>query len=67
MNLNCMYPGPSKGAPVGSKHKPSQNGHIKKQRHHFTDNGPSSQSYGFPSSPVWMRELAHKEGREPKN
>ena len=27
---------------------------IKKQRHYFTDKGPSSQSYGFPSSHVWM-------------
>ena len=28
--------------------------HIKKQRHHFADKGPYSQSYGFPSSYVWM-------------
>ena len=28
--------------------------HIKKQRHHFADIGPSSQSYGFPSSHVQM-------------
>ena len=28
--------------------------HIKKQRHHFADKGPSSQIYGFPSSSVWM-------------
>ena len=28
--------------------------HIKKQRHHFVDKGPSSQSYGFSSSHVWM-------------
>ena len=28
--------------------------HIKKQRHHFTDKGPYSQSYGFSSSHVWM-------------
>ena len=27
---------------------------IKKQRHHFALKGPSSQSYGFPSSHVWM-------------
>ena len=27
---------------------------IKKQRHHFTDKGPSSQSYGFSSSHVCM-------------
>ena len=35
--------------------------HIKKQRHYFTDKGPSSQSYGFSSSHVWMWELDHKE------
>ena len=28
--------------------------YIKKQRHYFTNKGPSSQSYGFSSSPVWM-------------
>ena len=28
--------------------------HIKKQRHYFADEGPSSQSYGFSSSHVWM-------------
>ena len=27
---------------------------IKKQKHHFDDKGPSSQSYGFCNSPVWM-------------
>ena len=27
---------------------------IKKQRHHFTDKGPYSQSCGFSSSQVWM-------------
>ena len=27
--------------------------HIKKQRHYFTNKGPSSQSYGFSSSHVW--------------
>ena len=26
----------------------------KKQRHYFTNRGPSSQSYGFSSSHVWM-------------
>ena len=25
-----------------------------KQRHYFVNKGPSSQSYGFSSSPVWM-------------
>ena len=28
--------------------------HIKKQRHYFSDKGPSSQNCGFPSSHVWM-------------
>ena len=28
--------------------------HIKKQRHYFANIGPSSQSYGFSSSHVWM-------------
>ena len=28
--------------------------HIKKQRHHFANTGPYSQSYGFSSSHVWM-------------
>ena len=45
--------------------KPRQ--HIKKQRHHFADKGPSSQSYGFSSSHVQMWELDHKESWVPKN
>ena len=28
--------------------------HIKKQRLYFANKGPSSQSYGFSSSHVWM-------------
>ena len=36
--------------------------HIKKQRHHFANKNPSSQSYGFISNHVWMWELDHKEG-----
>ena len=36
--------------------------HIKKQRYHFANKGPCSQSYGFSSSHVWMCELDHKEG-----
>ena len=34
--------------------------HIKKQRHYFANKGPSSQSYGFSSSHVWMWELDYK-------
>jgi len=28
--------------------------HIRKQRHYFVSKGPSSQSYGFSSSHVWI-------------
>ena len=35
---------------------------VKKQRHHFADKGPYSQSYSFSSSRVWIWELDHKEG-----
>jgi len=35
--------------------------HIKKQRHHFANKGPSSQGYSFSSSHVWMWELDCKE------
>ena len=45
--------------------KPRQ--HIKKQRHYFADKGPSSQSYGFSSSHVWMWELDHNESWASKN
>ena len=40
---------------------------IKKQRDFFTDKGPSSQSYGFSSSHVWMWELDYKESWVLKN
>ena len=35
--------------------------HIRKQRHYFIDKGPSSQSYDFSSTHVWMGELDYKE------
>ena len=41
--------------------------HIKKQRHYFTKKCPSSQSYGFFSSLVWMLELDYKESWALKN
>ena len=34
---------------------------ILKTRDYFANKGPSSQSYGFSSSHVWMSELDHKE------
>ena len=41
--------------------------HIKKQRHYFANKNPSSQSYGFSSSHVWLWELDYKESWAPKN
>ena len=41
--------------------------HNKKQRHHFADKGPYSQSCGFFSSHIGMWELDHKEGWVPMN
>ena len=40
---------------------------VLKSRHYFTNKGPSSQSYGFSSSPIYMWELDHKEDWTPKN
>ena len=47
------------------KDKPRQ--HLEKQRPHFADKGPYSQSYAFSSSHVQMWEQVHKEGWVPKN
>ena len=40
---------------------------FQKQRHYFANKGPSSQSYGFSSSRVWMWKLDYKEGWALKN
>ena len=40
---------------------------ILKSRHYFANKGPSSQSYGFFSTHVWMWELDYKESWVPKN
>ena len=40
---------------------------LKKQNHYFANKGPSSQSYGFSSSHVWMWELDYKESWALKN
>ena len=45
----------------------SSSQHIKKQRHYFANKGPSSQSYGFSSSHVWMWELDYIESWVQKN
>ena len=52
-NLKTLAPGKK------SYDQPRQ--HIQKQRRYFANKGPSSQSYGFPSSHVRMWELDHKE------
>ena len=40
---------------------------LKKQRHYFVNKCPSSQSYGFSSSHVWMWALDYKESGALKN
>ena len=40
---------------------------IKNQIHYFANKGPSSQSYDFSSSHVWMWDLDYKESWVPKN
>ena len=46
---------------LGRKAMTNPRQHIKKQRHYFADKDPSSQSYGFSSSHVWMWGLEYKE------
>ena len=41
--------------------------YIKKQKHYFAHKGPSSQSYGFFSSHVWVWESDYKESWALKN
>ena len=41
--------------------------YLKKQRHHFADQGSYSQSYSFSNSHVQMWESDQKEGWVPKN
>ena len=52
---------------LGKKSYEKPRRHNKKQRHHFVDKGPDSQSYGFSSSHVQMWELDHNEGWALKN
>ena len=41
--------------------------HMQKQRHYFADQGPSSQSYDFSNSHVWIWVSDHKESWAQKN
>ena len=52
--ISCDQPSWKKG-----NDQPRQ--HIKKRRHYFANEGPSSQGCGFSSSHVWMLELDYKE------
>ena len=52
---------------IGRKALRNLDGVLKNQRHHFADKDPSSQSYGFSSSHIWLWDLDHKEGWAPKN
>ena len=47
--------------PLGRKAMTNLDSILKKQRHHFANKGPYSQSWNFSSSPVQMWELDHKE------
>jgi len=51
-NSDCSYEIKTIAPWKESYCKPRQ--HIKKQRHHFADKGPSRQSYGFSSGHVRM-------------
>ena len=46
---------------LGKKSYDQPRQRAKKQKHYFAKKGPSSQSYGFSNSHVWMPELDYKE------
>ena len=52
---------------LGSKVMANLHSLLKRQRHYFANKSPSSQSYGFSNSHVWMWELDYKEIWELKN
>ena len=52
---------------LGRKAMTNLNSILKSRDIYFANKGPSSQSYGFSSSQVWMWELDHKEDWVPKN
>ena len=61
------FPGKSTGVGCHCLLHDQPRQHIKKHRHYFANKGPSSQSYGFSSSHVWMWELDYKESWVAKN
>ena len=52
---------------LGRKAMTNLDSMLKKQRHHYADNSPCCQSYGFSSSHLRMWELDHKDGWVLKN
>ena len=62
---NSSWP-PDSSLPGSSIHRISRQ-HIKKQRHYFANKGPSSQSYGFYNTHVWVWELDCEESWALKN
>ena len=52
---------------LGGKVMTNPDSILKSKRHYFANKCPSSQSYGFSSSHVWMWELDYKESWAPKN
>ena len=52
---------------LGKKSYDQPRQRVKKQKHYFAKKGPSSQSYGFSNSHVWMPELDYKESWALKN
>ena len=52
---------------LGRKAMTNLDSMLKKQRHYFANKGPSSQSFGFSSSHVWIWELDYKESWALKN
>ena len=67
MRLPCAWDSPGKNTAVGCHFLLQPRQYIKEQRLYFANKGPSSQSYGFSSSHVWMLELGSKESWAPKN
>ena len=53
--------------PLGKKVMTNLDSILKSRDNYFANKGPSSQSYGFPRSHVWMWELANKENWAPNN
>ena len=50
----------TRGLFLGRKVRINLDSMLKRQRPHFADKGPCSQSYGFSSSSMWMWELDYK-------